>query len=152
MKKYIPALLLSVFLLFAAPSAFADGTTLTTSVPSVHIIHIDAGSGGSVNGLRGEAELRSDRFSRVVLEIKPDSGYELRSALYNGVDVTAELINGCYVIDSVNEDGSFAVTFRRSPGGRPQTGDGTQLPLWTLLLLASGAGIYMTQRCTHRRT
>ena len=74
------------------------------------------------------------------------------AALYNSVDVTAELINGCYIIDSVNEDGSFAVTFRRSPGGRPQTGDGAQLPLWTLLLLASGAGIYMTQRCTHRRT
>lgn len=149
MKKYISALLLSIFLLFAAPSAFADGTTLTTSV---HIIHVDAGSGGSVNGLRGEAELRADRFSRVVLEIKPDSGYELRSAIYNGVDVTAELINGCYIIDSVNEDGSFAVTFRRSSGGQPQTGDGAQLPLWTLLLLASGAGIYMTQRRTYRRT
>jgi len=47
MKKYISALLLTVFILLLSPTAYAGDTVLTTSVPYDHTISLDVGSGSS---------------------------------------------------------------------------------------------------------
>ena len=125
MKKYISALLLTVFILMLVPAAFADSTVLTTNVPTTHTISLDIGSSGSVNGLRGKTEIAVDRHSKLVFEIEPDSGYKIKSVIYNGKDVTAKISGGKFVIESVESDGSLKVTFQSSTS--PQTGDSSNL-------------------------
>ena len=144
MKKYISALLLTVFILMLAPAAFADNTTLTTSVPTKHSISLDIGSGGSVNGLRGLNESRACRHSKVVFEIKPDSGYAIKAVLCNGENVTAEVVDGRFVIESLEADVVLKVTFQSLTS--PQTGDDSNLLMWSALLLMSSAGMYLLRR------
>lgn len=144
MKKYISALLLTVFILLLAPAANADSTVLTTSVPTTHRIILDIGNGGSVNGLRGLNESRADRHSKVVFEIKPDSGYAIKSVLSNGENVTAEVRDGRFVIESLEADVVLKVTFQSLTS--PRTGDNSNLLLWSALLLMSSAGMYLLRR------
>ena len=144
MKKYISALLLTVFLLVLAPAALADSTILTTNVPSTHTISLDVGSGGSVNGLRGKTEIGADRHSKVVFEIKPDSGYKIKSVIYNGEDVTSKVSGGKFIIESVENDGNLKVTFQSSIS--PQTGDSSNLVLWSAMLFLSGAAMYLLRK------
>lgn len=141
MKKTIAAFLLSLFFLFLRPSAFADSTALTTTVPSEHMISLDVGTGGMVNNVRGEAEIRADRASRVVFQIAPDSGFETSSVVYNGKDVTAQVREGSFVIESLTGDGSLIVRFQSIPAGDPQTGDSLELLLWSMLLLMSAVSL-----------
>ncbi len=139
MKKYISALLLTVFILMLAPVAYAGDTVLTTNVPYDHTISLDIGSGGSVNGLCGKTEISADRHSKVIFEIKPDSGYKIKSVIYNGEDVTAKVSGGKFVIESIESDGSLKVTFQSSRS--PQTGDSSNLALWSAMLFLSGAAM-----------
>ena len=145
MKKYISALLLTVlFILLLGPVAYAGDTVLTTNVPYGHTISLDIGSGGSVNGLCGKTEISADRHSKVIFEIKPDSGYKIKSVVYNGEDVTAKVSGGKLVIVSIESDGSLKVTFQSSR--IPQTGDDSCLPFWLIILFMSGAGACMLCR------
>ena len=144
MKKYISALLLTVFILMLAPLAFADSTTLTTSVPTIHSISLDIGSGGSVNGLCGKTEIGADRHSKIVFEIKADSGYKIRSAIYNGEDVGAKVSGGKFVIESLESDGSLKVRFLRRIS--PQTGDNSDMLLWSAVLILSGTGVCLLRK------
>lgn len=144
MKKCISALLLTVFILLLSPTAYAGDTVLTTNVPYDHTISLDISSGGSVNGLRGKTEIGADRHSKVVFEIKPDSGYKIKAVIYNGEDVTAKVSGGKFVIESVECDGSLKVTFQSSR--IPQTGDDSCLPFWLIILFMSGAGACMLCR------
>lgn len=141
MKKTIAAFLLSLFFLFLLPSAFADSTALTTTVPSEHMISLDVGTGGMVNSVRGETEIRASRASRVVFQIAPDSGFKTASVVYNGTDVTAQVIEGSFVIESLTGDGSLIVRFQRIPAGDPRTGDSPELLLWSMLLLMSAVSL-----------
>lgn len=124
-----------------APAAFADSTTLTTNVPKKHSISLDVGSGGSVNGLHGTSEIGADRHSKIVFEIKPDSGYKIKSVIYNGEDVTAKISGGKFIIESLESDGSLKVSFAR--GTIPRTADHSNLLFWSGMLLLSGAGIFL---------
>ena len=144
MKKYISALLLTVFILLLSPTAYAGDTVLTTSVPYDHTISLDIGSGGSVNGLCGKTEISADRHSKVIFEIKPDSGYKIKSAIYNGEDVTSKVSGGKFIIESVESDGSLKVTFQSSRS--PQTGDSSNLAIWSAMLFLSGAAMYLLRK------
>lgn len=141
MKKIIAAFLLSLFFLFLLPSAFADSTALTTTVPSEHTISLDVGTGGMVNSVRGKVEIRVDRASRVVFQIAPDSGFETSSVVYNGKDVTAQVREGSFVIESLTGDGSLTVRFQRLSAGDLQTGDSPKLLLWAMLLMMSAVSL-----------
>ena len=144
MKKYISALLLTVFLLLLNPVAYAGDTVLTTNVPYDHTISLDVGSGGSVNGLRGKTEIGADRHSKLVFEIKPDSGYKIKSVIYNGEDVTSKVSGGKFIIESIESDGSLKVIFQSSKS--PQTGDGSNLALWSAMLFLSGVAMYLLRK------
>jgi len=144
MKKYISALLLTVFILLLSPTAYAGDTVLTTNVPYDHTISLDVGSGGSVSGLRGKTEIRADRHSKVVFEIKPDSGYKIKAVIYNSEDVTSKVSGGKFVIESVESDGSLKVSFERRTS--PQTGDNSNLLIWSALLILSGAGACLLRK------
>ena len=144
MKKYISALLLTVFILIFTPKAFADTTTLTTSVPKAHYISLSIGNGGSVNGLRGKTEIWADRHSKVVFEIKPDSGYTIKSVFYNGENVTAEVRGGRFVIESLEADAVLKVNFQSLTS--PRTGDSSNLAFWSAQLMMSSAGMYLLRR------
>ena len=141
MKKTIAAFLLSLFFLFLLPSAFADSTALTTTIPSEHTISLNVGTGGMVNSVRGKVEIRADRASRVVFQITPDSGFETSSVVYNGKDVTAQVREGSFVIEPLTGDGSLIVRFQRIPAGNPQTGDSPELLLWSVLSLMSAVSL-----------
>lgn len=141
MKKTIAAFLLPVFFLFLLPSAFADSTALTTTVPTEHTISLDVGTGGMVNNVRGKAEIRADRAGRVIFQITPDSGFAIASVVYNGTDVTAQVRESSFVIESLTGDGSLTVRFQRIPAGDPQTGDSPELLLWSMLLLMSAVSL-----------
>lgn len=146
MKKAIAVLVLAVFCL--ASTAFAATTTLTTTVPpKAHTIRLDIGTGGSVNGQRGEAELTAEHGQTLTLLVAPDRGYKLLSVVYNGEDVTARLTGGRFVIDAVESDGELAVRFAATATARnPKTGDAARPLLWTALLLAGGVGAYILRR------
>lgn len=141
MKKYISALLLTVFIFIFTPNAFADTTTLTTSVPIEHSISLFVGGGGSVNGVRGNAVIYADRHSKFIFEIKPDSGYAIKSVTLNGADITVLISGNKFAIESVESDAAFSVSFQYVLGNSPKTGDDAGLFFWEVLFAMSGVAI-----------
>ena len=146
MKKYISALLLTVFIFIFTPNAFADTTTLTTSVPTKHSISLFVGSGGSVNGIRGNSVIWVDRHSKLILEIRPDSGCVIKSVTLNGADITAQLSGNTLVMESVEKDAVISVSFQYVLVNSPKTGDDTGLFFWAAVFAVSGVTLRIIRR------
>jgi len=65
----------------------------------------------TINGVSGtNATIKANE--KIEFEIIPFAGYEIDKIDLNGIDITADIINGKYTIASANEDITLEVTFK----------------------------------------
>ena len=85
-----------------------NGTTTTYNVNA----NYDANQGTvAINGVTGTfATVNAN--DKVEFEITPVAGYEIDKVMVNNTDVTADVVDGKYAIDSATEDITFEVTFK----------------------------------------
>lgn len=110
-------ILLLVLLTLAAPAALAEQTLLTTSVPSEHMLTVICGEGGSliINGLTlsGSKSVTIDRQARVVIEIKPNQGFELDTVTVSsdyGISIQGSSITVAQMVQDITAHVSFVRT------------------------------------------
>lgn len=101
---------------FAADGVGQSGMTLSTVVPDTHAVQVNHNQGGyvMVNGALCEdgCTLTVPRHSQLELSLISQKGYRVESVLINGVNMTANVVNGAYTIPSVSRDTVATVTFR----------------------------------------
>lgn len=131
--------ILSVFLLIGTlmlpllhpVSAFADTTTVITSVPKEAAITVEIEGCGTV-WISGQPVTKNstifvDRLKEVTAVLSPDPGYALKVVYLNGEDVTQQLVNGKLAIGEIQFDTVISVLFTQEPYGwadsSPATGD-----------------------------
>ncbi len=135
------AALLFAFALIQAMPVYAQSSefSVKTTVPETHsAVLLIAGEGTvAVNGKdytaqNQEMELQIPRLEEVEWTFIPADGYAVKSVLYNGADVTAELTGQTYTAAPVNEDGTrVEVAFVKgqdgsgADNGQQGTGSGT---------------------------
>ena len=137
--------------------AQSSSTTITTQVPETHeaVLTITGEGVVSVNGQTysdtgTSIEIQIPRLENIAWRFSPAGGYILKQVLYNGIDVTKELVDSIYMAQPVNEDGTeVRVVFikdgtgseaegdssgQQSEGSNvssPGTGDNTSVRFWT---------------------
>ncbi|MBR4885910.1 MAG: leucine-rich repeat domain-containing protein [Muribaculaceae bacterium] len=85
-----------------------NGTTTTYNVNA----NYDASQGSvAINGVTGTYAIVNAN-EKVEFEITPFAGYEIEKVIVNNTDVTADVINGKYIIASATEDVTLEVTFK----------------------------------------
>lgn len=84
------------------------GMTISTSVPSGHIITVVYNEGGYVmiNGklCPSGTEITVDRFGGIDLDVICGNGYHIEKIVINGEDVTEQFYNGTLKLENVVED------------------------------------------------
>ena len=115
-NKILSALLAVMLLttLFSV-TAFADGgnTTLTAKVPCTVTLGIGENGSVTVDGTKytGDTSFQKDLDTVVSYSITPDSGYEINSVLYNGVNVTASVSGGVYTAPALTNNATLTILF-----------------------------------------
>lgn len=104
------------------------GMTLSTVVPDSHTVQVNYNRGGYVlvNGALCEdgGTVEVARHSQLDLSFIDQKGYVLESVTINGTDITANVVNGAYSIESVAQDTQIIVSFReRTPDEQSQAVD-----------------------------
>lgn len=162
--KRTAALLFAFALIQAMPVYAQSGeVSVKTTVPETHsAVLLIAGEGTvTVNGdsytvQDKEIELQIPRLKEVKWTFVPAEGYVVKSVLYNGTDVTAELTDKTYNAAPINEDGTrVEVTFVKGQDGsgtdNVQTGDDSHISLWmmvlfTSLIVSAGIGLQLRRK------
>ena len=111
-------LFLTCFVMLAAlmpVSALAYETTLLTHVPSQHTLDIVLTGDGQivVDGIAcsASANLLIDRHSTPTVVAEAESGSKLKAAFLNAEDITAQLLNGTYMLPEMCSDIKLSVVF-----------------------------------------
>lgn len=138
MKKALSLLICLVLALSCGAVALAaevegdgqTGMTLSTVVPDSHTVQVSYNRGGYVlvNGALCEdgGTVEVARHSQLDLSFIVQNGYVLESVTINGTNITADVVNGAYSIESVAQDTQVAVSFReRTPDEQSQAVDVT---------------------------
>ena len=127
-------------------SVWAQETTLTTTVPAVHTLHITLSGNGQivVDGVPYEqsASLQIKRNSTPEISIIPDSGWKLKSVLLDGQDITEEFQSGAFAFSEMREDLELTVVFE-AQSSTPQTGDQSNIEILYLLMFLSVIGMLL---------
>ncbi len=115
MRK-ITTLLLSLLLLCSMSiAAFAENTTITTTVPDSHTLTVTAdGAEVFCNGQEG-SRFTVDRLSKPTVLIRAESGKEITQVLLNNEDITSQIKGGYYTLAPVYEDKALTVTTKDAP-------------------------------------
>lgn len=104
----------------------AKETTLITSVPSSHTLHLNIDGNGtvSVNGYKYSKtkNISVDRHSEPFVQIQAARGYSVRSVVYNNENISYLFNNGEWTMSKVESDITLSVVFVRD-SGNPPTGD-----------------------------
>lgn len=129
MKKTfrIFSLFSTVLLLFSlninAISAGASSLTLSVQIPCE--VDISVGEHGKVNvdgtEYTGNAKIVKDFDSVVTYEVCANFLYVLDKVLYNGTDITGELVDGKYTASALTGNATFSATFKFFIGGGGST-------------------------------
>lgn len=148
--KRTAALLFAFALIQAMPVYAQSGeVSVKTTVPETHsaVLLITGEGTVTVNGKNytvqdEEIKLQIPRLEELKWTFVPAEGYVVKSVLYNGTDVTAELTDKTYTAAPVNEDGTrVEVTFVKGQDGsgtdNVQTGDDSHISLWMMVLFTS---------------
>lgn len=138
--KRTAAMLFAFALIYAIPVYAQSGeVSVETTVPKTHSAVLLIKGEGTVN-VNGdsytaqdeEIKLQIPRLEETTWTFAPAKGYTIKSVLYNGTDVTAELTGQTYTAAPVNEDGTrVEVTFVKgqdgsgTDNGQQGTGGGT---------------------------
>lgn len=151
----IVRLLFVVLIIALLPvSVWAQETTLTANVPSVHTLHIELTGNGRivVDGVPYEktAEIQIKRHSAPAVSATPDSGWKLESVSFGGKDITEQIQNGTFNCPEMCNDAELIVVFE-SQSNTPQTGDKTNIEILSLVMLLSVVGMILCM-VVHRKT
>ena len=138
-----------IFLIFCIVSmltisAWAQETTLTTVVPSSHILHLELTGEGAivVDGVAytQSADIQIQRKSRPEISLQITDGNKVKSVLWGSEDITEAIRKGSWTMPEVIEDVSLSVTFEKT-GSTPQTGDASRPDLWFTIAALSLIGM-----------
>ncbi len=152
---YIVRLLFLVLIIvLLSISVWAQETTLTANVPSVHTLHIELTGNGRivVDGVPYEktADIQIKRHCTPAISATPDSGWELESVSFGGKDITEQIQNGAFAFPEMCNDAELIVVFE-SQSNTPQTGDQSNIEILYLLMLLSVIGMLLCV-FAHRKT
>lgn len=144
---YIVRLLFLVLIVVLLPvSVWAQETTLTANVPSVHTLHIELTGNGRIviDGVPYEkaADIQINRHSIPDISIEPDSGWKLESVSFGSKDITEQIQNGTFTFPEMCNDAELIVVFE-SQSDVPQTGDKTNIEILSLVMLLSVIGMLL---------
>lgn len=127
-------------------SVWAQETTLTANVPSVHTLHIELTGNGRivVDGVPYEktADIQIKRHSTPVISATPDSGWKLESVSFGGKDITEQIQNGTFTCSEMCNDLELIVIFE-AQSSTPQTGDKTNIETLYLVMFLSVIGMLL---------
>ena len=138
-----------IFLIFCIVSmltisAWAQETTLTTVVPSSHILHIEMTGEGAivVDGVvyTKSADIQIQRKSRPEISLQITDGNNVKSVFWGSEDITEAIRKGSWTMPEVIGDVSLSVTFEKV-SDNPQTGDAFELHLWFAIAALSLLGL-----------
>lgn len=100
-----------VFALMVSPTS-AEETEVTVSVPKQHEVVIDSKDGRVVvNQSVVDTKFQADRHSEVTYWILPDAGKEIQTVVYDGVDVTDQVVDHEYTAPKLVRNASLTVTY-----------------------------------------
>ena len=130
---------------------FVDGKLTISYRPSSggsghgdYVIKASAGTGGSISP-SGNVSVR--KGADQTFTIKPDKGYAVADVKVDGKSVGAVR---SYTFKNIEQSHTIEVSFVKAIGA-PDTGDGSNLPLWIALLFASACGLAGTTLYTRRK-
>ena len=142
--KLIQALILAAIIMLLPVTVWAQETTLTTVVPSSHILHLEMIGEGAivVDGVAytQSADIQIQRKSRPEISLQITDGNKVKSALWGSEDITEAIRKGSWTMPEVIEDISLSVTFEKT-SNTPQTGDASRPDLWFIIAALSLIGI-----------
>lgn len=143
---FVRFLFLALIVALLPVSVWAQETTLTTTVPAVHTLHIALNGNGQivVDGVPYEqtASLQIKRHSTPEISVIPDSGWKLKSVSLDGQDVIAEFQGGAFTFSEMCEDLELTVVFE-AQSSTPQTGDKSNIEILYLLIFLSVIGMLL---------
>lgn len=143
----IVRLLFLVLMIALLPvSVWAQETTLTANVPSVHTLHIELTGNGKiiVDGVpyKKTADIQIKRHSAPAIFANPDSGWKLESVSFGGKDITEQIQNGTFTCPEMCDNAELIVVFE-TQSSAPQTGDKTNIEILSLAMLLSVLGMIL---------
>ena len=142
--KLVPVLILAAIVMLLPVTVWAQETTLTTVVPSSHILHLEMTGEGAivVDGVAytQSADIQIQRKSRPEISLQITDGYKVKSVLWGDEDITEAIRKGSWTMPEVIEDVSLSVTFEKT-SSTPQTGDASRLGLWFTIAALSLIGL-----------
>jgi len=89
---------------FTTPAVIADGTLSVTFKRSIYKISVKLGGNGTMN-------LNYYYGDTPMFDFTPSSGAKIQSVFFNGVDVTANLVDNIYTMDPITTNGLLEVVF-----------------------------------------
>ena len=142
--KLIQALILAAIVMLLPVTVWAQETTLTTVVPSSHVLHLELTGEGAVvvDGVTytQSADIQIQRKSRPEISLQITDGNKVKSVLWGGEDITASISKGSWTMPEVIEDVMLTVTFEKTSSA-PQTGEVSQPTLWFAIAALSWIGM-----------
>ena len=142
--KLIQALILAAIIMLLPVTVWAQETTLTTVVPSSHILHLELTGEGTivVDGVAytQSADIQIQRKSRPEISLQITDGNKVKSVLWGSEDITEAIRKGSWTMPEVIEDVSLSVTFEKT-SSTPQTGDASRPDLWFTIAALSLIGM-----------
>ena len=142
--KVIQALILAAIVMLLPVTVWAQETTLTTVVPSSHVLHLELTGEGAVvvDGVAytQSADIQIQRKSRPEISLQIADGNKVKSVLWGSEDITEAIRKGSWTMPEVIGDVSLSVTFEKV-SDNPQTGDAFDLLLWFAIAALSLLGL-----------
>ena len=142
--KLIQALILAAIVMLLPVTVWAQETTLTTVVPSSHILHLELTGEGTiiVDGVAytQSADIQIQRKSRPEISLQITDGNKVKSVLWGDEDITEAIRKGSWTMPEVTEDVVLTVTFEKT-SSTPQTGDASLPDLWFTIAALSLIGM-----------
>ena len=142
--KLIQALILAAIVMLLPVTVWAQETTLTTVVPSSHVLHLELTGEGTivVDGVAytQSADIQIQRKSRPEISLQITDGNKVKSVLWGNEDITEAIRKGSWSMPEVIADVSLSVTFEKT-SSTPQTGDASRPDLWFTIAALSLIGM-----------
>lgn len=132
-------------------TAFAQTTTLTTTVPDTYLLHLEIQGEGqaAVNGVMydNSVDILAPRNTAIEITVYPKEGHRINSIMYNGKKIIADS-NNSVTLQNITEESFLMVEFSPNSSA-PTTGDSSNLLLYLTLLVCSG--VALTLLCLLRK-
>ena len=142
--RIVQALILVAIIMLLPMTVWAQETTLTTVVPSSHLLHLELTGEGAivVDGVAytQSADIQIQRKSRPKISLQITDGNKVKSVLWGSEDITETIRKGSWTMPEVTEDVTLTITFEQT-SSTPQTGDASRPDLWFIIAALSLIGI-----------